>query len=80
MANVLHESPQENISRRDYFEMLKTYTKSHRLKREDGSMVPWIDENLHPDTGDWIARTRLKSWKDGTWDPSKGGIERDVHH
>jgi hypothetical protein len=24
-------------------------------------VVPWIDEDLHPLTGDWIARTILKS-------------------
>ena len=45
-------------------------------------MVPWIDENLNPMTGDWIARTRLKTWKNGTWDQSKGGEERgkDYNH
>ena len=67
---------------KDYFETLKIYTKSHRLKREDGTVVPWIDENLNPHTGDWIARTRLKVWKNGTWDPGKGGVERgkDYNH
>lgn len=82
MANVLHDYPQEIISRRDYFETLKTYTRSHRLTREDGTVVPWIDENLDPRSGDWIARTRLSTWKDGTWDPGKGGLERgkDYNH
>lgn len=82
LANVLNDYPQETITRRDYFETLKTYTKSHRLELADGTVVPWIDENLNPFTGDWIARTRLKSWKDGTWDPGKGGVERgkDYNH
>lgn len=82
LANVLHDYPQNDISRNDYFETLKTYTRSHRLKREDGKVVPWIDENLNPFTGDWIARTRLKAWKNGTWDPNKGGAERgkDYNH
>jgi hypothetical protein len=82
LANVLNDYPQQVISRADYFETLKIYTKSHRLKREDGTVVPWIDENLNPFTGDWIARTRLKSWKNGTWDPGKGGVERgkDYNH
>jgi hypothetical protein len=82
LANVLNDYPQESITRRDYFETLKTYTKSHRLRGEDGVIVPWIDENLNPLTGDWIARTRLKSWKNGTWDPDKGGVERgkDYNH
>jgi hypothetical protein len=62
--------------------MLKIYTKCHRLKRQDGRVVPWIDENLNPHTGDWISRTRLKSWKNGTWDKGKGGKERgkDYNH
>jgi len=50
--------------------------------REDGKTVCWIDENLNPFTGDWIARTRLKTWKNGTWDAGKGGYERgkDYNH
>ncbi len=82
LANVLNDYPQQVVSSRDYFETLKTFTASHRLKREDGTVVPWIDENLNPDTGDWISRTRLKSWKNGTWDPAKGGVERgkDYNH
>ena len=45
-------------------------------------MVPWIDENLNPTNGDWISRTRLKTWKNGTWDAGKGGKERgkDYNH
>jgi len=82
LANVLNGYPQQAVSSKDYFETLKIYTKSHRLKREDGLVVPWIDENLNPYTGDWIARSRLKAWKNGTWDPGKGGVERgkDYNH
>ncbi len=82
LANVLNDYPQQVVSPRDYFDALKTYTQSHRLTREDGTVVPWIDENLNPLTGEWIARTRLSTWKDGTWDPGKGGIERgkDYNH
>jgi len=82
LANLLNNYQQNAIDKSDYFETLKIYTKSHRLKREDGRVVPWIDENLNPYTGDWIARTRLKTWKNGTWDPRKGGKERgkDYNH
>jgi hypothetical protein len=82
LANVLHDYPQQSITVADYYDTLKTYTKSHRLKLDDGTVVPWIDENLNPFTGDWIARTRLKSWKEGTWDADKGGVERgkDYNH
>jgi len=68
---------------RDLF--LKTlccYARSHFRKREDGKTVSWIDENLNPDTGDWISRTRLKTWQRGTWSKGKGGVERgkDYNH
>jgi len=82
LANVLNDYPQQTLSSKDYFETLKIYTKSHHLKREDGMLVPWIDENLNPYTGDWISRSRLKVWKNGTWNPGKGGVERgkDYNH
>jgi len=82
LANLLNGPPQSVMDRKDYFEVLRIYTKSHQLKLPDGRVVPWIDENLNPDTGDWISRTRLKTWKDGTWDADKGGEERgkDYNH
>ncbi|HUU09739.1 MAG TPA: glycosyl hydrolase family 65 protein [Phycisphaerae bacterium] len=82
MANLLNGPPQTAVGRKDYLDLLKIYTRCHRLKRDDGSVVPWIDENLNPATGDWISRTRLKTWKNGTWDPGKGGEERgkDYNH
>ena len=81
LANVLNNYRQDVVGRNDYFETLRIYTKSHRLKREDG-VVPWIDENLNPFTGDWVSRTRLKNWNNGSWDAGKGGKERgkDYNH
>ena len=79
---MLNHYEQNILTKDDYFELLKIYTRSHHRTLEDGRVVPWIDENLNPETGDWISRTRLKSWKDGDWDPSKGGEERgkDYNH
>ncbi|MBM4023914.1 MAG: hypothetical protein FJ280_00685 [Planctomycetes bacterium] len=59
MANLLNNYSQEFVSRRDYLELLRIFARSHRMKLPDGTIVPWIDENLHPDTGEWIARTIL---------------------
>ena len=59
LANVLHEYDQKVVTSRDYFDTLKTYTASHKLKLDDGRVIPWIDENLDPFTGDWLAR-RIK--------------------
>ena len=82
MANLLNNYRQNFVSIADYFELLRIYAKSHQLRRQDGKIVPWIDENLNPNTGDWIARTRLKTWRNGTWDEGKGGAERgkDYNH
>lgn len=86
LANLLNDYPRKEfshyISNYDYYKLLRIYAKSHRLILPDGRAVPWIDENLNPFNGDWIARTRLSRWKDGTWDPGKGGEERgkDYNH
>jgi len=82
MANLLNNYEQDAVSRKDYLDVLRIYTKSHRLKLDDGRVVPWIDENLNPLTGEWISRARLKSWKNGAWDAGKGGEERgkDYNH
>ncbi len=57
LANVLHDYPQRAISRADYWRTFLIYTRSHRLKLPDGRVIPWIDENLNPFTGEWWART-----------------------
>ena len=82
LANLLNTQEQNYISKHDYFNLLQIYTQCHQLKKDDGSVVPWIDENLNPYTGDWISRTRLKSWNNGTWSDAKGGVERgkDYNH
>ncbi|MCE9556348.1 MAG: hypothetical protein K8T91_23615 [Planctomycetes bacterium] len=63
MANVLNNYEQTDITPRDYLDLLTIYAKSHRLKRDDGQVVPWIDENLNPLTGDWLSRTLLRQRK-----------------
>ena len=46
--------------------MLRIYAASQQLKRDDGKVVAWIDEDLDPLTGDWIARTILKPGGEGS--------------
>lgn len=79
LANYQHN---RTVSGADYYQLLKQYANSHRIKLEDGEERYWIDENLNPLTGDWISRTRLKSWENGTWSEEKGGVERgkDYNH
>jgi hypothetical protein len=82
LANLLNSQNQNYISKSDYLKLLKIYTNCHYLTKDDGTVVPWIDENLNPFTGDWISRTRLKRWRNGTWSSAKGGEERgkDYNH
>lgn len=82
LANLLNAQNQDFISKQDYFKLLQIYARCHRLTKEDGTVVPWIDENLNPFTGDWISRSRLKVWRNGTWSAGKGGVERgkDYNH
>lgn len=40
-----------------FHRLLHQYAEQHRRTREDGTVVPWIDENVNPLTGDWMSRT-----------------------
>ena len=75
MANLLNNYKQDVIAKRDYFDLLQVYTRSHRIKQADGSVVPWIDEDLDPDTGAWIARDILHAANDPNKDRG-----RDYNH
>lgn len=61
LANLLSRPTQAPVDKQDYLDLLRIYAKSQHLKRDDGTVVPWIDEDLHPDTGQWIARDILAS-------------------
>ena len=99
LANLLNDYQQDAVTKRDYFETLKCYTRSHALREQRLEVVgsveglhntvlpqtaivtpgevpapdatvltsldrqPWIDENLNPYTGDWIARSLLRERK-----------------
>jgi hypothetical protein len=84
LANLLNDYEQEVVDKTVFFETLQTYSQSHRFKREDGKVVPWIDENIHPYTGDWISRTMLiERGKNPKLDPKKKPIEergKDYNH
>lgn len=79
VANVLRNYTQKYITKNDYYSLLLQYAKSQRITLKNGEVVPWIDENLHPFTGEWIARGLLE--KRG-WLAEKGGYERgkDYNH
>ncbi|MBV9081168.1 MAG: hypothetical protein JOZ62_00720 [Acidobacteriaceae bacterium] len=58
LANVLNDYKQNSVTMEDYFATFLIYTRSHVLMLPDGRTIPWIDENLNPFTGEWLARRR----------------------
>lgn len=81
MANLLNNYKQTYISKSDYLQLLKTYTRSQHLKLDDGREIPFIDEDLDPETGTWLARSILYKMQDpekhGKADKDRG---RDYNH
>ena len=45
------------VSPGDFVVLLRQYAAAQVRKLDDGRIVPWIDENQNPFTGDWISRT-----------------------
>jgi hypothetical protein len=82
LATLLAAPTPKPVGAADYLRELLRYARASHRRLPDGRRVPWIDENLDPLTGDWIARTRLSSWENGTWSAKKGGYERgkDYNH
>jgi len=58
LANVLNNYDQDVVSKADYFSALIIYAQSQMLLLPDGRRISWIDENLDPFTGEWLARER----------------------
>jgi hypothetical protein len=81
LANEINRNNSAEL-KEGWIKTFDCYVRSHFMQREDGKLVSWIDEDLNPYTGDWIARTRQKTWENGTWSEKKGGVERgkDSNH
>ena len=65
--NDLHARGGSSAERARVSFLMWQYAFAHKLHRAPGKatgrpfdpVVPWIDENMNPDTADWIARTLL---------------------
>lgn len=79
IANHIRTNGEVCINKTDYYTLLRQYALSHRLVLGDGREIMWIDEDMDPFTGEWIARNELLA---DNWNPSRGGIERgkDYNH
>lgn len=75
LGNLLNGYRQDYVGKKDYFDVLKTYARSQRFKLPDGKEIPWIDEDLDPFTGEWIARRELYKRNDRLKDRG-----RDYNH
>lgn len=82
MANFLRAGGQNVLTKKDFYDALSTYAKAHHRTREDGKRVFWIDENIHPYTGDWISRTIIKGWIEAGASGGASVVERgkDYNH
>ena len=58
MIRLLNDCEQETISAAHFTAQLKKYASCMWITRENGVRERWIDENLHPFTGRWLARDK----------------------
>lgn len=79
MIHILQNRDSKYVNKNDFMSVLQSYANSLYRIREDGKKINWLDENLDPDTGEWLSRKILKSWN---WRRDKGGYERgkDYNH
>ena len=75
LARLLHCRQPESVGKLAYFSALMTYTRSHYLTENDQT-IPWIDENMDPYNGSWLARELLLK-KDPVKIPERG---KDYSH
>lgn len=59
LANLLNDYQQSFVSKKDYFELLRDYARSQHLTVDGKGRIPFIDEDLDPQTGDWLVRRQL---------------------
>ena len=60
LAHALADNTAGSLGRDAFAKLLGQYAAQQVLKTKDGRSVPWVDENLDPFTGEWIARKILK--------------------
>ena len=79
LIQLLQGGRDRHIKKENFLELVQTYSRSHFRQDEEKGMINWIDENLEPDTGQWLSREILKEWN---WRVDKGGVERgkDYNH
>ncbi len=64
MANLLNGYSQKVVSKEDYLRLMHRYAHCHKRTKNDGKEIAWIDENLNPYTGEWLARAIIDQNED----------------
>lgn len=68
VIEYLHITENPTITPAEFMNLLLTYAYSHR----DTDGTPWLDENMDPDTGIWLAREIMREWNRPGKDPTRG--------
>ena len=68
VIEYLHTAKAPVLSPKDFTELILTYARSHR----DTDGTPYLDENMDPDTGIWLAREIMRGWNRPGKDPTRG--------
>ena len=79
VSHLLRNYNQTVINKNDFYNMLLCYAKTHHKLTDSGEDIMWIDEVLHPKTGEWYSEKVLKAMG---FPKEKGGFERgkDYNH
>lgn len=64
----LHTTQNPIVTHEEFMQLLLTYAYSHR----DTDGTPYLDENMDPDTGVWLAREIMREWNNSRKDPTRG--------
>jgi hypothetical protein len=76
VQRLLKQKESAHIDKKDYYRLLLQYARCHRRLLSCGEIIPWIDENLNPYTGDWISRTVINEYgSDPEWKGKERGRE-----
>ena len=68
VIEYLHTAQRPTITPKDFTQLLLTYAYAHR----DTDGTPYLDENMDPDTGIWLAREIMREWNDPRKYPDRG--------
>ena len=61
LSHALADNAAGSLGKDSFVQLLHQYAAQQVRKTDDGKVIPWVDENLDPFTGEWISRKMLKT-------------------